>query len=120
VCPQPDIQGVCSLSVEEYSDDEDLSWKVRRGAAKCMSAILTSYPELLPRIYPQTCPLLVQRFKEREENVKCDVLITLGDLVRSVGIARQRAQGDEGGLVGLKLLQNGEAWPSDLAFLVLV
>lgn len=103
------IGWVCSLSVEEYSDDEDLSWKVRRGAAKCLSAILIGYPELLTKIYPQTCPLLVQRFKEREESVKCEVLTTLGDLVRSIGIAQRRSQGDEAGTASLQMLQNGES-----------
>lgn len=98
----------CSLSEEEYSDDEDVSWKVRRGAAKCMSAILVSYPELLESIYPETCPLLVHRFREREESVKCDVLATLGDLVRSVGIASQRSQGDSAGTTSLQMLQDGE------------
>eukprot|EP00884_Botryococcus_braunii_P010434 jgi/Botrbrau1/19392/Bobra.0338s0022.1 len=97
------------LSVEDYSDDEDLSWKVRRGAAKCLSAIVVSYPELLAKIYPETCPLLVQRFKEREESVKCEVLTTLGDLVRSIGIAQRRSQGDEAGTTGLQMLQSDVA-----------
>ena len=48
---------VCCLacgraSEEDYSDDEDLSWKVRRAAAKTVSAVITHYPHLLAEVRP--------------------------------------------------------------------
>jgi hypothetical protein len=73
-----------------------------------MSAIFIAYPELLTSIYPRVCHLLVQRFKEREENVKTDVFQTMCDLLQAVGVAARRFPGDdEAGTGPLKMLQNG-------------
>jgi hypothetical protein len=41
----------CSLSGgEAYSDDEDMSWKVRRASAKLLSAIIGHYPDLVGEV----------------------------------------------------------------------
>uniref|UniRef100_A0A0P6FDL4 Cullin-associated NEDD8-dissociated protein n=1 Tax=Daphnia magna TaxID=35525 RepID=A0A0P6FDL4_9CRUS len=58
---------------EEYSDDDDMSWKVRRCAAKCLEAIISTRPDLLFDFYRTVSPVLIGRFKEREENVKADI-----------------------------------------------
>nr|CAG4646017.1 EOG090X00HY [Macrothrix elegans] len=58
---------------EEYSDDDDMSWKVRRCAAKCIEAIISTRPDLLKDFYRSVSPILIGRFKEREENVKADI-----------------------------------------------
>ncbi|GAB1291179.1 Cullin-associated NEDD8-dissociated protein 2 [Apodemus speciosus] len=60
-------------SGDEYSDDDDMSWKVRRAAAKCMAALISSRPDLLPDFHCTLAPALIRRFKEREENVKADI-----------------------------------------------
>lgn len=72
-------------SANEYTDDEDISWKVRRAAAKCLDALIVSRPELLSKLYDEACPKLIERFKEREENVKMDVFNTFIELLRQTG-----------------------------------
>ncbi|KAI3810655.1 hypothetical protein L1987_20277 [Smallanthus sonchifolius] len=72
-------------STNEYTDDEDVSWKVRRAAAKCLAALIVSRPEMLSNLYDDACPKLVDRFKEREENVKMDVFNTFIELLRQTG-----------------------------------
>ncbi|KAI4298901.1 hypothetical protein L6164_032414 [Bauhinia variegata] len=72
-------------SANEYTDDEDVSWKVRRAAAKCLAALIVSRPEMLAKLYEEACPKLIDRFKEREENVKIDVFNTFIELLRQTG-----------------------------------
>ncbi len=72
------------MSDEGYSDDDDASWKVRRAASKCLSAVINSYPDLIDEVYPELCSPLLARFREREENVKMDIFNTFTDLLRQV------------------------------------
>ena len=48
---------------DEYSDDDDMSWKVRRAAAKCIDAIIATRHEMLPDFYKSVSPVLISRFK---------------------------------------------------------
>lgn len=58
---------------DEYSDDDDLSWKVRRASTKCIEALLNYRGDKLLENYQNLGPLLIDRFKEREESVKHEV-----------------------------------------------
>jgi len=58
---------------DDYSDDDDVSWKIRRAAAKCLESIISTRHELLQIFYTEVSPVLISRFKEREETVKCDI-----------------------------------------------
>lgn len=70
-------------------DDDDASWKIRRCAAKALYAIIStrSNGDLLDdgTLYDKIAPVLVSRFKEREENVRLEVLGTLAFLIRKTG-----------------------------------
>lgn len=88
-----DMDDADELSEEGYSDDEDVSWKVRRAAAKCVQAIVESYPDLLKDIYPKAATALIARFKEREENVKSDIFQTFAELVKQIGSTASRYEG---------------------------
>lgn len=36
---------------EEWSDDEDVSWKVRRAAARLVEALVAAYPDAVAEVY---------------------------------------------------------------------
>ncbi|KAH8397595.1 hypothetical protein KR215_000143 [Drosophila sulfurigaster] len=68
---------------EEYSDDDDMSWKVRRAAAKCLEVLIATRQELIEEFYRTLSPALIARFKEREENVKSDIFHAYVALLRN-------------------------------------
>lgn len=72
-----------------FDDDEDASWKVRRCAAKAIYTLIStrSNGDLLEdgTLYGRVAPALVSRFKEREENVRLEILSALSNLVRKSG-----------------------------------
>lgn len=72
-----------------FDDDEDASWKVRRCAAKAIYTLIStrSNGDLLEdgTLYGRVAPALVARFKEREENVRLEILSALSNLVRRSG-----------------------------------
>uniref|UniRef100_A0A0P4WFD3 TATA-binding protein interacting (TIP20) domain-containing protein n=1 Tax=Scylla olivacea TaxID=85551 RepID=A0A0P4WFD3_SCYOL len=67
---------------DEYSDDDDMSWKVRRSSAKCLEAVISTRHEMLIEFYKTVSPQLINRFKEREENVKVDIFHAYMALLR--------------------------------------
>jgi cullin-associated NEDD8-dissociated protein 1 len=72
-----------------YDDDEDASWKVRRCATKVLYTLIStrSNGDLLEdgTLYNSVAPALISRFKEREDNVRLEVLAALSNLVRRSG-----------------------------------
>ncbi|ETN80879.1 hypothetical protein NECAME_02278, partial [Necator americanus] len=58
---------------EDYSDDDDMSWKVRRASAKTIEAMIVSRRDQLPSSVQTLGPLLISRLREREENVRVDI-----------------------------------------------
>ncbi|GIL42737.1 hypothetical protein Vafri_669 [Volvox africanus] len=75
----------------EYSDDEDLSWKVRRAATRIISALVSRYPDALPMLYRASMSELVARFdREREEGVKADIFGAVSEMLAQVGATADR------------------------------
>lgn len=50
-------------SNEEYSDDDDMSWKVRRASAKCLEAIISTRHDMIIDFYRSISPELISRYK---------------------------------------------------------
>ncbi|KAF8627285.1 hypothetical protein AX17_006330 [Amanita inopinata Kibby_2008] len=62
--------------LDEYSDDEDTSYRIRRAATKLIAALIGTRPELLTSIYRDVSPVLISRFGDREETVRTEVWAT--------------------------------------------
>ena len=75
------------MEVDEYSDedygsdDDDSSWKVRKAAVRLISAIISSRADALYVLYDELVDGLISRFKEREENVRLDIISAFTNLV---------------------------------------
>ncbi|TKS71422.1 Cullin-associated NEDD8-dissociated protein 1 [Collichthys lucidus] len=78
--------GLDEESDDEYSDDDDMSWKVRRSSIKCLEALISTRRDLLLSFYSSICPALLTRFKEREENVRADVFAAFSTLLRQTRV----------------------------------
>ncbi|RDB24577.1 Cullin-associated NEDD8-dissociated protein 1 [Hypsizygus marmoreus] len=71
---------------DEYSDDEDTSYKIRRSATKLLAAIIGTRPELLVSIYKSVSPVLISRFGDREETVRLEVWATYVVLLNQTAV----------------------------------
>ncbi|CAM0135355.1 unnamed protein product [Umbelopsis sp. WA50703] len=90
-----DIEDEDDDEIEDYSDDDDdVSWKVRRSASKVLAAVIETRHDLLSQLYQTVAPALINRFKEREESVRIDVLQTFIVLLRQTYLY----SGDNGSL----------------------
>ncbi|PWY68456.1 TIP120-domain-containing protein [Aspergillus heteromorphus CBS 117.55] len=93
VTEEPDLDDDEFEDFEEeggYSDIDDMSWKVRRCAAKLLYSVISTYSRGRASedasLYQQISPALIARFnKEREESVKLEVVSTMTALVRKTG-----------------------------------
>ncbi|KAJ3020912.1 Cullin-associated NEDD8-dissociated protein 1 [Thoreauomyces humboldtii] len=72
---------------EDYSDEDDVSWKVRKASSKLLASIIGTRSDVLQDLLNMVAPVLIERFKEREESVRVDILNTFEVLVRQTGVA---------------------------------
>ncbi|ODQ64333.1 TIP120-domain-containing protein [Nadsonia fulvescens var. elongata DSM 6958] len=68
----------------EFSDDEDLNWKLRRASARLVTTLTNKSPLQLVTIYSMLVPSLVLRAaSEREESVRVEILNALDAVIRA-------------------------------------
>lgn len=70
----------------DYSDDEDMSWKIRKSAAKLLSALFCTRTDYLADFYSNAASVLVMRFKERVESVRVEIISAFTTLVTQSGL----------------------------------
>lgn len=71
---------------DEVSDDDDVSWKVRRASTKVFATTIETRLDLLSHFYRSIAPTLVSRFSEREETVKLEVWNAYSSLLKQTGV----------------------------------
>ncbi len=64
-------------------DDDDTSWKVRRSAVQIIDAIVRTRPDKVKEIINQYTDKLVDRVKERIDDVKVEILTTLQGVINT-------------------------------------
>eukprot|EP00761_Pharyngomonas_kirbyi_P004558 gb/GECH01004563.1/.p1 GENE.gb/GECH01004563.1/~~gb/GECH01004563.1/.p1 ORF type:complete len:1516 (+),score=434.63 gb/GECH01004563.1/:1-4548(+) len=83
---------------DDEEDDLDISWKVRKAATKCLSAVARTRLDYLGVLYTELLdpedPILIKRFKEREHRVKVDNLNTFADIVNASVIVSSGSTAD--------------------------
>ncbi|KAH9911655.1 TIP120-domain-containing protein [Fomitopsis serialis] len=87
---------------DQYSDDEDMSYKVRRSATKLLGAIIATRPELLTTLYKEVSPVLISRFGDREETVRVEVWSTYSVLLQQTRVYGTSAQQNDAATIGGK------------------
>ncbi|KAK1926054.1 putative TIP120-family protein TIP120B [Papiliotrema laurentii] len=73
---------------DAYSDEEDLSWKIRRSAAKVLYALIGTRNELIVEFFKTAAPVLIARFSEREDSVRLEILSAVEALLKQTAQAR--------------------------------
>ncbi|KAI0271714.1 TIP120-domain-containing protein [Gloeopeniophorella convolvens] len=92
---------------DEWSDEEDQSYKIRRSATKLLAAIIATRPELLVSLYKEVSPVLISRFGDREETVRLEVWATYVALLTQTRVYGGGAQSRDAAGVKRKRTPDG-------------
>ena len=71
---------------EEEVQDDDSSWKVRRGSLNLIISVITTRPEMLRNLYTDVSQKLINRFKERENKIKTFVFNAFSILLKTTNV----------------------------------
>lgn len=95
---------------DDQDENDDISWKVRKIALKVLATLVASPTAPLEELFRLLTDPLLARFKEREENVRVDVVLCLNGLLeascrRKASRGGRRGGADrESGVAGLELV----------------
>ena len=64
-------------------DDDDTSWKVRRSAVAIIDAVIRTRPDKVKGIISQYADILIDRIKERIDDVKVEILNTFQGIIKA-------------------------------------
>lgn len=69
---------------DEFSEDDDLSWKLRRYACRLSISVVKNYSSYLPMVYTNLLELFIKRAgSEREVTVKVEILTALTEFIKA-------------------------------------
>ncbi|QSL66087.1 hypothetical protein MERGE_000461 [Pneumocystis wakefieldiae] len=77
----------------DYYND-DISWRIRKYSCKLLNTIINTYITLFEQHYFQVAISLVQKFNEREEVVRYDILNTFTSLIRQTSYLLLKRSGN--------------------------
>jgi hypothetical protein len=80
--------------LQDHVDEDDNTWKVRRSAIRCLSAVIRTRPDIVKGLYRQLLHAFIIRFKERDRNVKAAVFSATADLIRETTKVSRLELGD--------------------------
>jgi cullin-associated NEDD8-dissociated protein 1 len=63
-----------------------MSWKIRKAAAKLLTALFCTRTDYLADFYANAASVLVLRFKERVESVRVEVISAFTSLINQSGL----------------------------------
>lgn len=80
----------------DFDDEDDLSWKVRKAAARDVAALIRAYPGHLATFYGPVAKALISRFAEDEDNVRMEALSTFLTLLHQTAALSGSKDGGAG------------------------
>jgi len=78
---------------DDQQGDDDTAWKVRKSACRIINAIVLTCPGQMAEFGDKFLDCMKERFKERDQSVKIDILDSFQRMIRSQ--ASQSAELDE-------------------------
>ena len=73
---------------------------MRKAAVKVILAVVQARPDLLANTWAACGPQLVRRFKEREENVRLDIMHCFGSLLAASSSSSSSSSGGSSAVAG--------------------